>query len=224
MTTISENRHGSAESKANAADTIRVLCADDHPLILDGVARSLEREKGIALVGEATNGPEAVEAFRRHKPDVMLVDLQMPGLNGIEVIRHVLQTNSRARCIVLTTYRGDVQAARAFKAGAVGYLLKTMLRKELAQAIRAVHSGLRYVPAEIASELTRHFSSDDLSARELEVLRSVSQGWSNKIVADNLAISEDTVKGHMRTILSKLGANDRLDAVMIALRRGILDG
>lgn len=203
---------------------IRVLCADDHPLILDGVARSLERERDLVLVAEATNGPDAVEAYRQHRPDVTLVDLQMPGLKGVEVIRRILQIDSRARCIVLTTYRGDVQASRAFKAGAVGYLLKTMLRKELVQAIRAVHSGLRYVPSEIVTELTEYFSSDDLSARELEVLRSVSRGWSNKIVADRLAISEDTVKGHMRAILSKLGANDRLDAVMIGLRRGILDG
>jgi DNA-binding NarL/FixJ family response regulator len=178
----------------------------------------------MLLVAEAANGLEAIEAFRLHKPDVALIDLQMPELNGIEVIRQILQMQSRARCIVLTTYRGDVQASRAFKAGAVGYLLKTMLRKELVQAIRAVHSGLRYVPNEIACELTQHFSSDDLSAREVEVLRSVSRGWSNKIVADKLCISEDTVKGHMRTILSKLGANDRLDAVMIGLRRGILDG
>lgn len=203
---------------------IRVMCADDHPLILDGVARSLEREPDMLVVAEAATGVEAVETFRLHRPDVALIDLQMPGLNGIDVICQILQINPRARCIVLTTYRGDVQAARAFKAGAVGYLLKTMLRKELAQAIRAVHGGLRYVPTEIASELTRHFSSEALSARELEVLRSVSRGWSNKIVADKLAISEDTVKGHMRTILAKLGANDRLDAVMTALRRGILDG
>lgn len=203
---------------------ISVLCADDHPLILDGIARSLERESDMALMCEASGGKEAVEAYRLHKPDVALVDLRMADLDGIEVIRQIIQINPRARCIVLTTYRGDVQAARAFKAGAVGYLLKTMLRKELVQAIRAVHGGLRYVPNEIASELTMHFASDDLTARELEVLRSVSRGWSNKIVGDKLSISEDTVKGHMRTILSKLGANDRLDAVMIALRRGILDG
>jgi DNA-binding NarL/FixJ family response regulator len=218
------NEPGVIEGAAHATKKIRVLCADDHPLILDGVARSLEREPDLLLVAEATNGLEAIEAFRLHKPDVALVDLQMPELNGIEVIRQILKMNPRARCIVLTTYRGDVQATRAFKAGAVGYLLKTMLRKELAQAVRTVHAGSRYVPNEIASELTRYFSADDLSARELEVLRSVSQGRSNKIVADELAISEDTVKGHMRTILSKLGANDRLDAVMIALRRGILDG
>lgn len=206
------------------ASQIRVLCADDHPSILDGVARSLEREPDMILVAEATNGAEAVEAFRLHTPDAALMDLQMSEMNGVEAIRRILQIDPRARCIVLTTYRGDVQATRAFKAGAVDYLLKTMLCKELAQAVRAVHSGLRYVPNEIASELTRHFSSDDLSARELEVLRSVSRGWSNKIVADKLAISEYTVIGHMKTIPSKLRANDRLDAVMIALRRGILDG
>lgn len=215
---------GFIEGASTMSGKIRVLCADDHPLILDGVARSLESEPDLVLVADVTNGPDAVEAFRLQKPDVALIDLQMPGLNGIEVIRQILKIDARARCIVLTTYRGDVQATRAFKAGAVGYLLKTMLRKELAQAIRAVHGGSRYVPNEIAAELTRYFAADDLSVRELEVLRAVSQGWSNKIVADKLTISEDTVKGHMRTILSKLGANDRLDAVMIALRRGILDG
>jgi DNA-binding NarL/FixJ family response regulator len=203
---------------------IRVLCADDHPLILDGMARSIDREPDMVLVGEATDGYEAVAAFEQHKPDVSLIDLQMPRLNGIEAIEKILGISPRARCVVLTTYRGDVQAARAFKAGAVGYLLKTMLRKDLIQTIRSVHAGHRYVPPEIASEMTKHFKADELSPREIEVLRSIAGGRSNKIVADRLEISEDTVKGHMRSILAKLDANDRLDAVLIAMKRGILDG
>ena len=203
---------------------IRVLCADDHPLILDGVARLLEREPDMVLVAEASDGIEAVKAFQEHKPDVVLMDLQMPRLNGIEAISRIRELSPRARCVVLTTYSGDVQASRAFKAGAVGYLLKTMLRKDLTRTIRDVHSGQRHVPPEIACEMTKHYASEELSPREIEVLKTVAGGRSNKIVADRLQISQDTVKGHMRSILAKLNANDRLDAVLIAMRRGILDG
>jgi DNA-binding NarL/FixJ family response regulator len=203
---------------------IRILCVDDHPLILDGIARVIERERDMCLVAEATNGIDGLAAYKQHKPDVALIDLQMPGMNGIETIREICTVCSRAKCVVLTTYQGDFQASQAFKAGAVGYLLKTMLRKELVSTIRTVHAGLRCVPPEIALELTKHYNSDQLSARETEVLRSIAGGRPNKIVAEHLKISEDTVKGHMRSILAKLNANDRLDAVMIALRRGILDG
>jgi DNA-binding NarL/FixJ family response regulator len=202
---------------------IRVLCADDHPLILDGVARLLERERDMLLVAEAANGIEAVKAFQQHQPDVTLMDLQMPQMNGVDAIRNIRELYPRARCVVLTTYSGDVQASRAFRAGAVGYLLKTMLRKDLVQTIRNVHAGLRHVPPEIAVEMTKYTAADELSPRETEVLRSIAGGRSNKVVADRLQISEDTVKGHMRSILAKLNANDRLDAVMIAMRRGILD-
>jgi DNA-binding NarL/FixJ family response regulator len=207
-----------------SANPIRVLAADDHPLILDGIARVIEREPDMVLVAEASTGEEAVAAFQKHQPDVALIDLQMPGMNGLEAIERIIQRFPAARCVVLTTYRGDVQASRAFKAGAVGYLLKTMLRKDLIQTIRRVYAGHRYVPAEIAEELTRQVAADDLSVRELEVLRSIAGGRSNKSVAEKLGISEDTVKGHMRSILAKLQANDRLDAVLIAIRRGILDG
>jgi DNA-binding NarL/FixJ family response regulator len=203
---------------------IRVLCADDHPLILDGIARLLERERDMLLVAEASNGNEAVRAFQQYQPDVTLMDLQMPELNGVDAIRKIHEIYPRARCVVLTTYKGDVQASRAFKAGAVGYLLKTMLRKELVRTIRDVHAGLRHVPPEIASEMTKYYASDELSAREVEVLKTIAGGRSNKIVADRLQISQDTVKGHMRSIMAKLNANDRLDAVLIAMRRGILDG
>ena len=202
---------------------IRVLCADDHPLILDGIARAIEREPDMVLVAEVTNGDDAVAAFERHQPDVALIDLQMPKMNGVEAIQKIVERCPRARCVVLTTYRGDAQACKAFKAGAVGYLLKTTMRKDLIQTIRRVHSGQRHVPAEIAEELTKYFAADDLSPREVEVLQSIAGGRSNKIVAEQLKISEDTVKGHMRNILAKLGANDRLDAVLIALKRGILD-
>jgi DNA-binding NarL/FixJ family response regulator len=203
---------------------IRVLCADDHPLILDGIARAIEREPDMVLVAEVTNGDDAVTAFEKHQPDVALIDLQMPRMNGVETIQKIVERSPRARCVVLTTYRGDAQACKAFKAGAVGYLLKTTMRKDLIQTIRRVHAGQRHVPIEIAEEMTKHFAADDLSLREVEVLRSISGGRSNKVVADQLNICEDTVKGHMRNILAKLGANDRLDAVLIALKRGILDG
>jgi DNA-binding NarL/FixJ family response regulator len=188
------------------------------------MARSIDREPDMLLVAEAADGYETVAAFERHRPDVSLIDLQMPKLNGIEAIEKIRSICPQARCVILTTYTGDVQASRAFKAGAVGYLLKTMLRKDLIQTIRSVHSGHRYIPPEIASELTKHFKADELSPREIQVLRSIAGGRSNKIVADRLQISEDTVKGHMRSILAKLNANDRLDAVLIAMKRGILDG
>ncbi len=200
---------------------IRVLCADDHPLILDGVARLLERERDMLLVAEATTGVEAVRAFQQHQPDVTLMDLQMPQMNGVDAIHKIRERSPRARCLVLTTYSGDVQASRAFEAGAVGYLLKTMLRKDLAQAIRNVHAGLRHVPTEIAREMTTYLGAEELTPREYVVLRSIAGGRSNKVVADCLQISEDTVKGHMRR--ARLSANDRLDAVLIAMRRGILD-
>jgi DNA-binding NarL/FixJ family response regulator len=209
---------------AGAANKIRILTVDDHPLILEGIANVLQRQPDMEVVGEATDGYQAIEAFAKHRPDVMLIDLQMPGMNGIDTILAILEKFPNARCVVLTTYAGDVQATRALKAGAKGYLLKSMLRKDLVDTIRIVHSGKSRIPAEIATELASHLSSDALSAREIEVLRMVGEGCSNKIVADHLKISEDTVKGHMRNILSKLNANDRTHAVMIAVKRGFLEG
>ena len=203
---------------------IRILTVDDHPLILEGIANVLQRQPDMEVVGEASDGYEAIEAFAKWRPDVTLVDLQMPGMNGIDTIIAILEKWPTARCVVLTTYAGDVQATRALKAGAKGYLLKSMLRKDLVETIRIVHSGKSRIPAEIASELASHLTSDALSAREIEVLRMVGEGCSNKIVADHLKITEDTVKGHMRNILSKLNANDRTHAVMIAVKRGFLEG
>jgi DNA-binding NarL/FixJ family response regulator len=207
-----------------SADRIRILTVDDHPLILEGIANVLRRYPDMELVGEASDGHQGVEAFDKLRPDVALIDLQMPGMNGIDTIAAILQKWPGARCVVLTTYAGDVQATRALKAGAKGYLLKSMLRKELVETIRTVHSGKNRIPAEIASEVASHLTSDSLSAREIEVLRMVREGCSNKIIADHLKISEDTVKGHMRSILSKLNANDRTHAVMIAVRRGFIEG
>src|ERR1700744_1164058 len=207
-----------------AAKRIRILTVDDHPLILEGIANVLQRQPDMEVVGEASDGYQAIEAFAKHKPDVTLVDLQMPGMNGIDTIIAILEKWPNARCVVLTTYAGDVQATRALKAGARGYLLKSMLRKDLVDTIRIVHSGKSRIPAEIATEMASHLTSDALSSREIEVLRMVGEGCSNKIVADHLKISEDTVKGHMRNILSKLNANDRTHAVMIAVKRGFLDG
>jgi DNA-binding NarL/FixJ family response regulator len=203
---------------------IRILTVDDHPLILEGIASVLQRQTDMELVGEASDGFQAIEAFGKLRPDVALIDLQMPGMNGIDTIIAILEKWPGARCVVLTTYAGDVQATRALKAGAKGYLLKSMLRKDLVDTIRTVHSGKSRIPAEIATELASHLTSDALSAREIEVLRMVGEGCSNKIVADHLKISEDTVKGHMRSILSKLNANDRTHAVMIAVKRGFIEG
>src|ERR1700744_4040187 len=207
-----------------AANRIRILTVDDHPLILEGIANVLQRQPDMEVVGEASDGYQAIEAFAKHKPEVPLVDLQLPGMNGIDTIIAILEKWPGARCVVLTTYAGDVQATRALRAGAKGYLLKSMLRKELVDTIRTVHSGKNRIPAEVASELASHLTSDALSAREIEVLGMVREGCSNKVVADRLVISEDTVKGHMRSILSKLNANDRTHAVMIAVRRGFIEG
>jgi DNA-binding NarL/FixJ family response regulator len=205
-------------------NSIRVLCVDDHPLMRDGIAFALQSQKDMELVGQAVDGEEALRLFRQLRPDVTLMDLQMPGINGIATIEAIKKEFPKARIVVLTTYSGDVQAARALKAGAVGYLLKSMLRNELLGTIRTVHAGGRRIPPEIASDLAEHISADALSEREIQVLGSVAAGCSNKMVADELAISEDTVKGHMKNILCKLDANDRTQAVLIAIRRGFLDG
>jgi DNA-binding NarL/FixJ family response regulator len=202
---------------------IRILCVDDHPVLREGIAAILASEADMALVAEAGNGREAIEQFRTHRPDVTLMDLQMPVMSGGEAILAIRKEFPDARIIVLTTYSGDVQADRAFRAGAYGYLLKNMLRKELVETIRTVHSGRRRIPPEIAVEMAEHHADDALTEREIDVLRQVASGNANKIIADHLEISEETVKAHMRKILSKLGANDRTHAVAIAVKRGIID-
>jgi len=201
---------------------IKILTVDDHPILREGIAAIIQGEKDMVLVGEASNGREAIEMFRSKRPDVVLMDLQMPDLNGIDAIATIRQKYPQARIIVLTTYEGDVLARRALKAGATGYILKDMIRTELLEAIRAVHLGLKYIPQKIAVELAEHYAEDDLSEREIEILREVARGTSNKIIASHLSISEATVKAHMKNILLKLGASDRTHAVNIAMTRGFL--
>lgn len=207
----------------SAAGTIRILTVDDHPMLREGIAAVLASEQDMILVAEASNGREAVEQFRTHHPDVTLMDVQMPEVNGIDAIVKIREEFPDARIIVLTTYTGDAQAARAFKAGAFGYLLKSMVRKELIDTIRTVHGGKKRIPSEIAIEMAQHHTDDALTLREIEVLREVAAGNANKMVAQLLNISEETVKAHMRSILSKLGANDRTHAVTIAVKRGIIE-
>ena len=202
---------------------IRILTVDDHQLLREGIAAVLESQEDMTLVAQASNGREAVDNFRRLRPDVTLMDLRMPDMSGIEAITEIRGEFPDARIVVLTTYAGDAQAAAALKAGAAGYLLKNLVRKELLETIRAVHSGKRRVPPEIATEIAEHVADDALTARELDVLRRVAAGKSNKLIAAELDISEGTVKTHMKSILPKLDASDRTHAVMIALKRGILD-
>ena len=202
---------------------IRILIADDHPLLRDGVAGLVADQPDMELVGEASSGREAIEQFRKHRPDVTLMDLQMPEMNGIDAILAIRGEFPEARIVVLTTYTGDVQIVRALKAGAQAYLLKSMLRRELLDTIRAVHKGQRQIPLEVAAQLAEHTADDSLTSREIEVLRLIAAGKANKLVASDLSITEGTVKGHVKSILSKLGASDRTHAVTIALTRGIIE-
>jgi DNA-binding NarL/FixJ family response regulator len=206
----------------NAPNLIRILTVDDHPLLRKGIAALVSGEPDLKLIAEASNGKEAIEAFRSLKPDVTLMDLQMPGVDGLEAIRQIRSEFPEARIIVLTTYTGDVQVLRALKAGARAYLLKANVHKELLDTIRAVHAGQKRIPPEIAAELADHATDDPLSEREIELLRLIAAGNSNKLIADQLSIGEATVKSHVTNILSKLGANDRTHAVTIGLKRGII--
>jgi DNA-binding NarL/FixJ family response regulator len=200
---------------------IRILTADDHQLMREGIVAVLETQNDMRVVGQAASGREAIETFRRVRPDVTLMDLRMPDMSGIEAIAAIRTEFTNARIVVLTTYTGDVQAVAALRAGAAGYLLKSLVRKELIETVRTVHAGRRCVPVEIASEIAVHAADDVLTEREVEVLRRVAAGKSNKLVAAELNISEGTVKNHMKRILPKLDASDRTHAVMIALKRGI---
>jgi DNA-binding NarL/FixJ family response regulator len=202
---------------------IRILIVDDHALLREGIAALVADQRDMKIVAEASNGREAIEQFRLHNPDVTLMDLQLPDMNGTDAMIAVRSEFPGARVIILTTYSGDVQVSRALKAGARAYLLKSLLRKELLDTIRAVHAGQKRIPSELANQLADHLADDSLTARETQVLRLISGGNANKLIADQLSITEETVKGHVKSILSKLGANDRTHAVTIGLKRGIID-
>ncbi len=202
---------------------IRVLSVDDHPLLREGIAALIRNETDMQLVAEASNGREALELFRKHRPDITLMDLQMPDMSGIDAMSSIRGEFPGARLIVLTTHAGDVQISRALKAGARAYLLKGSLRKELLETIRAVHAGQKRLSPEAAAEIAEHAADDVLTPREVEVLRLVAGGNANKEIAAQLSLTEETVKSHVRNILAKLGANDRTHAVAIGLKRGIID-
>ena len=202
---------------------IRILTVDDHPLLREGIAALINAESDMKLVAEASNGCEAIEQFRSHRPDVTLMDLQMPALNGIEAIVGIRREFPNARIIVLTTYSGDIQVLRALRAGARGYVLKGHVHRELLDTVRAVHAGQKRIPPEVAAALADHATDDDLTSREIDVLRLIATGNANKQIAASLSITEETVKSHVTNILAKLGANDRTHAVTIGLKRGIIE-
>ena len=203
--------------------SIRVMTVDDHPLLRQGIAALIKTQPDMELIAEACDGEEAVAQFRLHRPDVTLMDLQMPNVNGTEAISRIRSEFPDAKILVLSTYSGDVQVLRAIKAGARGYLLKGNVRTELLEAVRTVHAGRKRIPPEIAEQLAEHAADDALSPREIDVLRLIGEGNANKQIADKLSIGETTVKNHISNILSKLSANDRAHAVTIALQRGIIE-
>ncbi|OOG56508.1 response regulator transcription factor [Rhodanobacter sp. C03] len=204
------------------ATVIRVLAVDDHPIMLEGLGAVIDAETDMQMVAVASCGEEAIHQYRRHQPDVTLMDLEMPGMSGEEAIRAIHDEFPAAVILVLTTFKGDAQALRALKAGARGYLLKGSMRRELIDTIRTLHQGKKSIPREIAAEIATHAIDERLTLREISVLRDVAQGHSNKTVADSLCISEATVKVHMKSILGKLSADSRTHAVQIAHRRGII--
>ena len=202
---------------------IRILAVDDHALVRQGISVLLGTEPGMALVAEASNGREAIQQFRAHRPDVTLMDIQMPEMNGLDAIIAIRGEFPDAKIVMLTTYKGDVQILRALKAGAQGYLLKNTIHKELIQTIRAVHAGRKALSPEASYEIAEHATDDTLTPAEISVLRLIAAGNANKQIADQLSITEETVKGRVKNILSKLGANDRTQAAMIGLKRGIIE-
>jgi DNA-binding NarL/FixJ family response regulator len=208
---------------STGSTVIRILAVDDHPLFRNGIAALLMTQEDMSLVAEASNGIEAIQQFRTHRPDITLMDLQMPNMNGLDAMMAIRGEFPDARIIMLTTYTGDVQVLRAMKAGARAYLLKNLLDKELLDTIRAVHSGKKTLSAEVSFELAEHATDDGLTPGEVEVLRLIAAGNANKQIAAQLAISEETVKGRVKNILSKLNASDRTHAAMIGMKRGIID-
>ena len=203
--------------------SIRILVVDDHSLVREGIATFIASQPDMRLVAEASNGREAIQQFRAHRPDVTLMDLQMPEMNGLDAIIAIRREFPEARIIVLTTYTGDVQIVRALKAGARAYLLKSLLHKELLETVRAVHAGKKTLSPEVSYQLAEHVTDDALTPGEISVLRLIAAGNANKQIADQLSITEETVKGRIKNILSKLGAHDRTHAAMIGLKRGIIE-
>ena len=204
------------------SDSIRILAVDDHPLFRNGTASLLATQAHMNLVAEASNGREAIQQFRMHRPDITLMDLQMPEMNGLDAMTAIRGEFPEARVIVLTTYVGDVQVLRAMKVGARAYLLKSLLDKELLETIRAVHAGRKTLSAEASYELAEHATDEALTPGEIDVLRLIAAGNANKQIAAHLSITEETVKGRVKNILAKLGANDRTHAAVIGLKRGII--
>lgn len=201
---------------------IRVLAVDDHPVLRDGIRALISNHADVELIGEAANGHEALEQFRRLQPDVTLMDLQLPDMDGIDAIGRIRAEYPAARIIVLTTFTGDVLARRALKAGALAYVLKTMVRRELLETIRAVHRGLKRVQDNVADDMAQHTGEPMLTSREIEVLKLAADGYTNSRIAASLNIKDETVKAHMSSLLGKLGARDRTHAVTVALRRGVI--
>jgi DNA-binding NarL/FixJ family response regulator len=220
---LGDNRWQDCMEPKLAAQKIRVLVVDDHPMVRDGVLSSVKSQLDMDVVGEATCGKEAVAHYSQVRPDITLMDLRLPDMSGTDAIKEIRASSPSARFIVLTTYQGDVQAVRAFKAGAMAYLLKSSLRKDLLNTIRAVHAGKKVIPSDIASVMASHMDEDELSSRELQVIRHVAEGLSNKLIADRLCLSPDTVKSHLANTMAKLNANDRTHAVTIAIKRGYFD-
>jgi DNA-binding NarL/FixJ family response regulator len=204
-------------------NAIRILAVDDHPLFREGISAILEGQPDMSLVGEASDGREAIQQFRAHRPDIVLMDIQMPEMNGLDATIAICGEDPGARIIVLTTYMGDVQVMRALRAGARAYLLKNLLHKELLDTIRAVYAGKKAISPEISYQLAHHAGYEALTPAEIEVLRLIAGGNANKEIAAQLSLTQETVKGRVRSILSKLGANDRTHAAMIGVKRGIID-